>query len=226
MSSRFSLFASSVGAKVLVALTGLALVAYLVLHLAGNLLVFLGPDTFNGYADVLISNPLVVPVEIGLLAVFLVHVVKAIQVTRGNRRARPQPYARKAGAGGASRKSVASTSMIWTGLIVLAFVVLHVRGFKYGPHYDTVVDGRTVRNLYQLEMEAFASLPVVAFYAAAILLVGTHLSHGFLSAFQSLGAGVDRRSRQLQRVGWVLATILAAGFFIIPIWAFLLGSRS
>ena len=226
MSSRFSFFASSVGAKVLVALTGLALVAYLVLHLAGNLLVFLGPDTFNGYADMLISNPLVVPVEIGLLAVFLVHVVKAIQVTRGNRRARPQPYARKAGAGGASRKSVASTSMIWTGLIVLVFVGLHVRGFKYGPHYDTVVDGRTVRNLYQLEMEAFASLPVVAFYAAAILLVGTHLSHGFWSAFQSLGAGDDRRSRQIWRLGRAVAAIVALGFFIIPIWAYLLGSRS
>jgi succinate dehydrogenase / fumarate reductase cytochrome b subunit len=226
MATRPSFLSSSIGTKVLVALTGLALLAYLILHLAGNALVFLGPDTFNLYSDALISNPLIVPIEVGLLAIFLLHIYKAVRVTLDNRAARPEPYARRTRAGGASRKSTASTAMIWTGLVTLLFVAVHVRGFKFGPHYEAVVEGRTVRDLYRLEMEAFSDPLTVAFYAAAVLVVGGHLWHGFWSAFQSLGTGDDRTSRRLQRIGWALAVLLAAGFFVIPIWAYLVGSRS
>jgi len=226
MATRPSFLSSSIGTKVLVALTGLALFAYLILHLAGNALVFLGPDTFNLYSDALISNPLIVPIELGLLAIFLLHVYQAVRVTLANRAARPQRYARTARAGGASRKSAASSTMIWTGLITLVFVVVHVWGFKFGPHYDAVVDGQVVRDLYRLEMEAFSNPWTVAFYAAAVLVVGGHLWHGFWSAFQSLGTGDDRTSRRLQRIGWALAALIAAGFFVIPIWAYFVGSRS
>jgi succinate dehydrogenase / fumarate reductase cytochrome b subunit len=226
MSSRFSFLTSSVGTKVLVALTGLALFAYLILHLIGNALIFLGPVTFNTYSDRLISNPLVVPVEIGLLAIFLLHIFKAVRATMGNRAARPVAYSRKDRAGGSSRKSVASSTMIWTGLFTVLFVIIHVRSFKYGPHYDFESAGRTIRDLYRLEMEAFSNPLTVAFYALAVVIVGVHLWHGFWSAFQSLGAGDNRTSRQIQRIGWALAIIIAAGFFIIPIWAHLLGGRS
>ena len=92
-------FTSSVGTKLLIGLTGLALFVYLVLHLAGNALVFLGPDTFNEYAHTLISNPLIVPIEIGLLLIFLVHVYKTVTMWLGNQRARPVGYAEEACAG-------------------------------------------------------------------------------------------------------------------------------
>ena len=107
-------FSSSVGTKLLVGLTGLFLLAYLLLHLAGNLLVFAGQEAFNGYAHMLISNPLVVPAEIGLLGVFLLHVYKTVAMWLRNRGARPVGYQKKTWAGHTSRKSLSSTTMIWT----------------------------------------------------------------------------------------------------------------
>jgi len=225
MSSR-SFFSSSVGKKVLVALTGLALLGFLITHLAGNLLVFLGADTFNTYSEALVRNPLVVPAELALLAIFLAHAYNAVRVTLTNRAARPTAYARKSRAGGASRKSVASTTMIVTGLVTLIFVGIHLQGFKYGPYYEATVDGEVVRDLYRLEMEAFGNPLVAGFYALVMALVGSHLWHGFWSAFQSLGAGDTSWSRRLQMVGWGLATLIAAGFFIIPVWAYFVGSSS
>src|SRR6476620_6615193 len=92
-------FTSSVGTKLLIGLTGLALFAYLVLHLVGNALIFLGPDTFNEYSHALISNPLIIPVELGLLAIFLLHIYKAITNYIANAAARPVRYAQKKYAG-------------------------------------------------------------------------------------------------------------------------------
>ena len=110
MSSRRSFFNSSVGSKYLIALSGLSLVGFLILHLAGNLLVFVSPEAFNGYADKLIKNPLLIPAELGLLALFLLHVYKTVKLWFGSRDARPRNYAVKKWAGHSSRKSVASSS--------------------------------------------------------------------------------------------------------------------
>src|SRR4029453_18433735 len=102
-------FSSSVGTKLLIGLTGLALFAYMVLHLAGNALIFLGPDTFNEYSHTLISNPLIVPIEIGLLLVFLLHVYKTVTMWFANQAARPVRYQKKAMAGHTSRNSLSSS---------------------------------------------------------------------------------------------------------------------
>jgi succinate dehydrogenase / fumarate reductase cytochrome b subunit len=113
MPSRFRrLFSSSVGTKLLMGLTGVALFAYMILHLAGNALIFAGQDIFNEYSHALISNPLIVPIEIGLLAIFLIHIYKAIRMWTANQAARPVGYAKKELAGHTSRKSVASTTML------------------------------------------------------------------------------------------------------------------
>ena len=95
MSSRRSFFSSSIGSKYLIALTGLSLVGFLILHLAGNLLVLVSPDAFNKYSDRLIHNPLLIPAELGLLALFLLHVYKTVRLWFGSRDARPTSYARK-----------------------------------------------------------------------------------------------------------------------------------
>ena len=108
MSTLRRVFSSSVGTKLLIGLTGLALFAYLILHLAGNALIFAGPETFNEYSHALISNPLILPIELGLLAIFLLHVYKAVTNYFANRAARPAGYAMKTLAGHTSRKSVAS----------------------------------------------------------------------------------------------------------------------
>jgi succinate dehydrogenase / fumarate reductase cytochrome b subunit len=127
MSTFRRVFSSSVGTKLLIGVTGLALFAYLILHLAGNALIFAGPETFNEYSHALISNPLILPIEIGLLALFLLHVYKAVTNYVANRAARPAGYAMKKYAGHTSRKSVASSTMIWSGLVIFFFIIVHVR---------------------------------------------------------------------------------------------------
>src|SRR5216110_1686442 len=106
MASRGRVLASLLTTKLIVGVTGILLFLYLILHIAGNLLVFLGQDSFNRYSFTLVSNPLVVPVEIGLLVVFLIHLFKAIRMTIQNRSARPERYAVKKMAGGTSQKSL------------------------------------------------------------------------------------------------------------------------
>lgn len=212
--------ASSIGTKLLIALTGLALVLYLVLHLAGNLLVFAGPAAFNEYGHKMASNkPLLYSAEIGLALLFLLHIYKAVLNYRANQRARPTGYAMKRWAGHTSRKSIASTTMIWTGLATLVFVVLHVRMFRFGTHYDAVEPG--ARDLYRLEAEIFGNPFWVLFYIVAMVVVAFHVRHGFSSAFQSLGIDHPRYTNRLMAVSTALALILGVGFALIPLLFYL-----
>ncbi|HVC20789.1 MAG TPA: succinate dehydrogenase cytochrome b subunit [Vicinamibacterales bacterium] len=224
MPPRPKVFTSSIGTKVLISLTGLCLILFLILHLAGNLLIFLGPATFNGYSHKLVSNPLLGPLEILLLAVFLLHLYKAIRMWLANRGARPVPYARKTWAGHTSRKSLSSSTMILSGAVILLFVVLHLRMFKYGPEYS--VPGTNIRDLYTLEMQIFSNPLTVGFYVLCMLLIGSHLWHGSSSAFQSLGVDQPRYARYIRSAGRAFALIIAAGFIVIPIWVYLVGGRS
>jgi succinate dehydrogenase / fumarate reductase cytochrome b subunit len=207
----------------IIGVTGILLFLYLILHIAGNLMVFLGPDKFNEYSHALISNPLVVPVEIGLLAVFLIHLFKAVRMTFQNQSARPAKYAKKERAGGASQKSIASASMIVTGLAILIFVPIHVWTFKYGEFYDL---GNGVRDLYRTEAENFSSPLAVVLYVAMMVLVGLHLWHGVPSSFQSLGLNGPRFTPLIRKVGKVSAVVIGGGFIVITLWVFLVGGRS
>jgi len=116
---------TSIGTKILIALTGLTLVGFLIFHLAGNLLVFFGPASYNEHAHALISNPLLVPAELGLVAIFLLHIYKAVSNFGRNLVARPHGYQMKRWARGASRKSWSSVTMIASGTLTLAFVIWH-----------------------------------------------------------------------------------------------------
>jgi succinate dehydrogenase / fumarate reductase cytochrome b subunit len=213
-----SVFSSSVGTKLLIAVTGLALFFYLVLHLAGNLMVFLGPETFNAYSHKLVSNPLVIPAEIGLLAIFLLHIYKAGRMWVGNQRARPDRYEMKRLAGHTSRKSVASTTMIWTGLVTFVFVLIHLAQFKFGAWYQTADAG--IRDLYRLEVEVFQNPVTVALYVVGMILIGLHLRHGIASAFQSLGVDHPRLTSRILTAGAITAIVIAGGFAMIPLWVY------
>jgi succinate dehydrogenase / fumarate reductase cytochrome b subunit len=220
MSSRLRVFDSSVGTKILVGLTGLALFLYLITHIAGNALVFFGPDVFNRYAHTLTSNPLVPVIEIGLLLIFAIHIYKTVRMVLANRQARPVRYEMKRYAGRPSRKSLASSTMIVSGLWLLVFVVIHVRAFKYGAEYEL---GEGVRDLYRLEMENFSKPLIVAFYVLSMVIVGSHLWHGISSAFQSLGADNPRWTPRLLAAGKVSAVVIAGGFIVIALWAHFAG---
>src|SRR5580765_5632146 len=115
MASRSGIFSSSVGTKIVIGLTGIALFLYLLIHIAGNLMVFFGPAAFNKYAYTLEGNPLLPIIEIGLLLVFLLHVYKTLRMFLANQTARPVRYAKKKWAGRPSRKTIASTTMIASG---------------------------------------------------------------------------------------------------------------
>ncbi len=220
MSSRIRVFDSSVGSKLLIGLTGLALFLYLITHIAGNALVFLGADIFNQYAHTLISNPLIPVIEIGLLLIFLMHVYKTIRMVIRNRAARPVAYVVKQPAGRPSRKTLASSTMILSGLWLLVFVVLHVQAFKYGAEYEAAGG---VRDLYRLEMENFRSPLVVGFYVLSMVVVGSHLWHGASSSLQSLGADHPRWTPAFLALGKAAAVIIAGGFIVIALWAHFFG---
>ncbi len=224
MTTRSSLFSSSVGTKLILGLTGLAMVGFLIGHLAGNVLILVGPEVFNNYGHALISNPLLIPAEFGLVALLFLHVIKAIRNQRTNRAARPVDYTLKVGAGHTSRKSAASTSMIVTGLVILGFLAVHIRTFKYGPFY--AVDGSDIRDLHRLVVEMFQQPPWVGFYVITMTLVGMHLRHGISSAFQSLGVDGTALAPRLVVLGKVLAVVIGGGFALIPLWIYFMGSLS
>jgi succinate dehydrogenase / fumarate reductase, cytochrome b subunit len=218
------MFSSSVGTKILIGVTGLALFGYLLIHIAGNLIVFLGPAAFNRYAFVMeYGNPLLPVIEIGLLLIFLLHVYKAVTMFLGNQAARPVRYVRKHSAGRPSRKSIASSTMIASGLWLLIFIVIHVKAFRFSPEYEWPAGGR---DLYRQEMETFANPIMVGFYVLSMIVVGSHLWHGVSSAFQSLGADNEKWTPRLLTGGKVVAVAIAGAFVVIALWAHFAGARS
>jgi succinate dehydrogenase / fumarate reductase cytochrome b subunit len=219
---------SSVGKKLVSGFTGLLLSGFVLAHLIGNLLLLVGRDAFNEYAYFLehMGHGFVIYVmEAGLIAVFLFHAVSGVQVALDRRRARSTRYEKTASAGGASRQTLASRSMIVTGIVLFLFVPLHVAMFKFGVGTEsirmTAVDGVPFRDLYQLVVDWFKSTPTVAAYVAVMLLLGTHLRHGFWSAFQSLGAANPRYMPLIYGTGLAFAAAIAFGFLFIPVYVYL-----
>jgi len=212
---------STVGRKVIMAVTGLLLTAFLISHLAANLLLFLpdGGRTYNLYSYKLHQlQPWLNLARAALLIFFLSHVVSGIKVSLTNRRARKSRYAVQATKGGPSKLTAASRSMIVSGLVLLVFVPIHVFMFSMGPYYPTVIDGQPMRDLYQLVIEKFNMPGVALGYAATMLILGAHLRHGFWSALQSLAAMSRRWSPVVYSFGLVFAVLLAGGFVILPLY--------
>jgi succinate dehydrogenase / fumarate reductase, cytochrome b subunit len=223
MASRSDLFSSSVGTKILIGISGVALVLYLLIHIAGNLVVFLGPAAYNRYAYVLEGNPLLPIIEIALLLVFVIHIFKTVRMYLANRRLRPVGYAQKKYAGAPSRKTFASSTMIVSGLWLFAFLIVHVKTFRFGVEQEWPAGGR---DLYLLEMQAFTNPLIVGFYVISMVVVGSHLWHGVSSAFQSLGLDRPAWTRFILPAGKTIAVLIASGFIIIALWAHFTGVRS
>ena len=203
------LFSGSVGKKLGMALTGLALYMFLAGHLAGNLLLFRrdGGAQYNAYSDFLLHQPLLVPVELGLVAVLLLHVWLAISVSLDNRRARPLGYQVERVSGG---RNWASRTMIYSGFSTFLFLVIHLINFKYGD--------RAGGTLYDLVIRSFKTPLYAGGYVLAMVLLGFHLWHSFQSAFQTLGIQLSPR---LRSASILVCLVLAGGFGVIPLWIFL-----
>ncbi|MCC7262683.1 MAG: succinate dehydrogenase cytochrome b subunit [Candidatus Latescibacteria bacterium] len=203
------LFSGSVGKKLGMALTGLALYMFLAGHLAGNMLLFKGDGgaQYNAYSEFLLNHPLIVPVEIGLILVLILHVWLAISVSLDNRRARPRGYQVERASGG---RNWASATMLYSGLATFTFLIIHLINFKYGD--------RGGGTLYDLVMKSFKTPLYAGGYVLAMVLLGFHLWHSFQSAFQTLGIQLSPRQRS---ASILVCLVLAGGFGVIPLWIFL-----
>lgn len=215
---------SSLGKKIFMGITGLALSGFIVVHLIGNL-ALLNPDKdpFNKYAHFLTQSlgNVIYVAELSLAAIFLIHFIYAIIITIGNWMARPTGYKKVTNAKHTSRKTIASTTMIYTGIVVIVFLILHLLHFKYGENIMyTTMDGQEIRDLYIVVYNFFGNIWNVIFYIAVMILLGFHLSHGFWSAFQSLGLNGVRFTPLIYGLGYVFAVFMAIGFIVFPIWAF------
>jgi succinate dehydrogenase / fumarate reductase cytochrome b subunit len=220
--SAFKFYESTVGRKFVTGLAGILLVGFLFVHLGGNLTMLFSGRLFNSYTHHLESlGGLLYIVEIVLLGIFLAHIVTALNVQLEKRRARPKGYAVSASKGGPSKQTLASRSMIITGLVLLVFVPVHVWMFKFNqgqPSPFKLEDGKEIRDLYTIVVTAFKQ-PLIAWgYAVVMFLLGFHLRHGFWSALQSLGALNRRALPVVYALGLVVALLLAGGFILLPLW--------
>jgi succinate dehydrogenase / fumarate reductase cytochrome b subunit len=208
---------SSVGAKVLVALTGLGLVTFVLFHMIGNLKVFQGPDAINSYAYFLKHSlgALIWIARAGLLAIFVLHVALAVRLTLRSRRARPVPYQFP----GSVQATVASRTMIWTGVVVGLFVLYHLAHFTFGWLHGVDLgrtDSQGRADVYHMVIAGFRNPVVAGLYVLAQLALFVHLMHGVQSSFQTLGLKNRRFGAPIWWLGFAVAlTILAGNLAIV-----------
>ncbi|MET8507607.1 succinate dehydrogenase [Streptomyces sp. NPDC004787] len=210
-------WASTLGKKTVMAVSGLIMLAYLVAHVAGNLKVFFGPEEFNGYghwlrvmgAPVLHRQWGLWIARITLLAAVTAHAVSAYQLSRRDLRARPTRYVHRR-----KGSSYATRTMRWGGVILALFIVWHVLDLTTGTvHTGGFEDGKPYQNV----IDTFSTWYGNVIYIVAMLAVGLHVRHGFWSAAQTLGVGSARRERALRLVADALALVLTAGFIAVPV---------
>jgi succinate dehydrogenase / fumarate reductase cytochrome b subunit len=205
-------FGSSVGKKLMMAVTGLFFCVFLVLHLAGNLTIYMGKDTFNSYAQHLHSlGPLLTLAEWGLLIFAVTHISTGLLLFYQNFKARPTRYAVNKRAGG---RTLGSATMPYTGVFLLLFVIYHLFNFHF-------VD-KTHTTIFQIVSNAFAQPSYVLIYTFAMIIASVHVSHGFWSAFQTLGANHPKYTPLLRGLSLVFSLIVGIGFGFIPIYVSLL----
>jgi len=214
---------SSVGRKMIVAVTGIILIIFVIGHLLGNLLIFLGPEWINGYAEHLRDlGPFLWVIRAFLLLTVLAHIYYTIRLAIENRRARPERYRRK----DTVKATLASRSMVMSGLILVAFIVYHLLHFTVRTTHPRFVllpkDPLGHYDVYSMMILGFQSPLVSGFYVIAMFLLALHLSHGSSSFFQSLGLNNQKLVPRLAWAGRVFAWLLFVGYTSIPI-AVLLG---
>ena len=207
---REGFYASTVGKKAVMAVSGCVLFLFVVGHLIGNLQIYEGPQKINQYAALLHSLPaLLWTVRITLLAMVALHIWSSVQLAARNLAARPVGYAKKE----STQSSYASRTMYWSGPIILAFVIYHLLDFTFGTVNPQFESGQVYANV----LASFHVIPVAAFYVIAMLLLCLHLYHGLWSMFQSLGIAHPRHTPAIKRGAAVAAILIAAGHISIPV---------
>jgi succinate dehydrogenase / fumarate reductase, cytochrome b subunit len=209
-------YQSSIGKKIVVGVTALILILYVLGHLIGNLQIYMGQNRINTYAKFLHDlGPILWAVRVFLLAAFVTHIVATIQLANENRLAKPQKYA----VAGYQRSTLASRTMIISGLIVLCFVIYHLLQFTVqatNPEFRKLHDALGRPDVYRMLILGFRHPLVSLFYVLGLFLLASHLSHGFESVTQTLGINNRRISRFVSVGGQTLTWLIFAGYVSIP----------
>ena len=212
-------YRSPIGKKLITGITGLALATFALVHMLGNLTLFLGRDAYNRYGDHLADlGVLLYAIEGSLLVMVLLHAAVGIEIFAHRLRGRPQVYQRYQSVGEGSYQTVSSRTMIITGTLLAGFLVAHLMTFKFGPYYSTQLGDESMRDLARLVIEVFHKPFYAAGYSAIMLLLGLHLRHGIWSIVQSFGT-LDKGWRPgIVGLSSTLAAAIALGFLVLP-WA-------
>jgi len=214
-------YGSSIGGKIVVAVTGAGLFLFVLVHMLGNLQIYLGRGALNAYAEKLQHLPLLLwTARTGLLLFAIVHVTTAIRLTLRNRAARPVAYAFAS----TVQATVSSRTMIWTGLTIAAFVVYHLLHFTLGVVEpaafrltETLADGSLRPDVYSRVVAGFRNPVIAASYIVAMGLLAMHLRHGVPSLLQSLGLNHPRVEPVVRLAGPIFAGVVAIGNVSIPL---------
>jgi succinate dehydrogenase / fumarate reductase cytochrome b subunit len=210
------LFSTSIGRKLVLAVTGLMLLGFLMAHMLGNMSLFQSAESLNAYADWLQGHPLLWVMRLGLALVFVIHVYVAIELARENRAARPTRYA----ASQHFQTSWASRYMVFSGLLVLSFVVFHVLHFTFGAVASegfSAVDSSGRHDVFSMIVSNFRNPWICGGYIVAMNLIGFHLFHGTRSLFQTVGVNHDSYNGSIRVVNLALVAIFVIGNCSIPI---------
>lgn len=206
-------FGSSIGKKLLMAITGLAFFGFLSMHLAGNLTIYKGGSAFNAYAQKLHSlGPILIIFELGLLAFAIIHIAMGITLFVQNLKARSVPYKMDKPAGG---RTFSSTWMPYTGFVLLAFVIFHLLNFSF-------ID-KGQRTIFEIVSTAFSNPIYMIIYVIAMVVLALHIRHGFWSAFQTVGANHPKYMPAIMVLSIVVGLIFGFGFGLLPIYIWSIG---
>ena len=215
---------STIGRKVIMALTGLFLILFLAVHLAGNLQLLKndGGESFNLYTQFMAHNPLIQAVSKGNFFFIFLHIFVSISLYIRNKKARPIGY--KVSSGN-SNSSWSSRSMTLLGTLIMIFILMHLRGYwyvlKFGEVPSVIIDGVSMHDAYTLVVESYAIPGLAIFYVIAMAVLGFHLWHGFSSAFQSLGINHVKYNGLIKGLGKIYSVAVPALFALIPIMLYL-----
>jgi succinate dehydrogenase / fumarate reductase cytochrome b subunit len=214
-------FSSTIGRKLIMAITGLFLCSFLVVHLVGNLTLFYqdGGEAFNIYSHFMANNPVIRTMEIVLVLGFLFHIYDALVLTRRNKAARPLGYAENHPQ---ENSTWSSRNMGLLGTIILVFLLVHLWNFFVPARFGELegVPNAEYTNLYAEVVKAFKNPIYVALYVISMVALAYHLIHGFQSAFQSLGLTHKKYTPFIKTFGVAFSVLISLGFALIPLYFF------
>ncbi|MDJ0785660.1 MAG: succinate dehydrogenase cytochrome b subunit [Myxococcota bacterium] len=216
MNRLIRLFGTSIGRKLVMAVTGVLLIGFLISHMLGNMTVFQGQESMNYYAAWLKKHPFLWVARAGLLTIFGLHVVTAISLAIENNAARPEGYRKKS----AVAATLSSRYIVVSGLLVLAFLIYHLAHFTFGwvqPDLYHFVDEKARHDVYRMVVLGFQNPIVTGSYVAAMLLLGFHLHHGARSLVQTIGLNHESYNTLIRIGSNTLVAALVIGNCSIPL---------